>query len=704
MNFKQLSQQLLQDLPNLCSEWFPAGKRRGSEFKIGGLNGERGDSLSINLKTGIWKDFATGETGGDAISLYAAKHGISQGEAAKALGGNATHTLAVLPPPEEKEEWRPLNDLPDEDEMPRAKLFEGWTHHVYKRADGQLYGYIQRSKDKRICPVAWCYNTATGEENWQQKAFAKPRPLYGLETLKNHRTVVVVEGEKCADWLRQRCPVPVVTWAGGSNATQYTDWSPLKHRRVIIWPDNDAPGTKAANAIRETLPHAEILAPPAGKPEGWDCADWEDTDGNVVSFLPLDTPPPVTAVTVTKGDVSVTFEAGEVGRDAWAEYGIGTSQRGVPLTNLAGIECILGTHPHWEGRIWWDEFYERIFFKAEAGTEEWTDHHDRRALSWLQSVFELYNAGKSDVQDAVKLIAQTNRRNALTEWLRAIKWDGIPRVEELFTRGFGAEASPYVSAVGRCWLISAVARAFRPGCKVDTLPILEGSQGAGKSSGLRVLGGQWFSEIHADISEKDFLLQMKGKWILEIAEMHALTRAEVAKVKGILSNCCDRYRIPYEAHATDHPRRSVFAATTNRDDWQHDPTGARRFWPVRCGRINQGWLGENREQLFAEATYLLNDGRVWWDVPAHDAAAEVELRTPGDTWHEVLHARLNEDEHYSSVEIFDEFFGVPLRDQDYAKQRRLGEVMRSLKWEQKAVRHKGAVRRLWVFCGNCNAM
>lgn len=685
MDFKQINSGLLPQLEIFCRTWFPAGKKSGNEYKIGGLDGSKGESLSINLKSGVWKDFATGDGGSDVISLYAAFKGISQSKAAKLLSG-----VSVEPPPKSNEiSWGPLTEVPDEDQLPKPPLIEGWTHYVYRKPDGQIYGFVQRSPDKRIVPLSWCISDE-GETAWRQKAFAKPRPLYGLETLKRARTVVVVEGEKAADALRAICPVPVLTWPGGSNAVAHADWTPLENRRVIVWPDNDEAGRKAAAAIVERLPNAEILKIPPDKPEGWDAADW--TDGDVVPFLRLDTPAPIALVAVSPELVAI--ERGETGSEAWEEYGIRQTARGVPVPNLAAVYKILNQHPFWAGRIWWDEFLERIQFKPETGSEprEWADNHERQALLWLQSVFELYNAGIGEVRDAVRLIAERNRKNELVDWLRGLVWDQTPRVRELFTTGFGAEPNDYVSDVGQYWLTSAVARALRPGCKVDTLPILEGSQGAGKSSGLRVLGGRWFTEIHADVREKDFFVVLNGKWILELSEMHSLGKAEVARVKGVLSNQVDRYRIPYEAHASDHPRRSVFAGTTNRDDWQCDTTGARRFWPIRCGSVDLEWLSENREQLFAEAVTLFDSGSRWWGI---DSSAETKLREPSDTWAEILVARLEEGSLYSSAEIMSRILDIPVRDQDQPKQRRLAEVLRTLGWRSLVTRRSGTVLRLW---------
>ena len=140
------------------------------------------------------------------------------------------------------------------------------------------------------------------------------------------------------------------------------------------------------------------------------------------------------------------------------------------------------------------------------------------------------------------------------------------------------------------------------------MPVLEGSQGTFKSTGLPILGGKWFAEVHQSIDSKDFYLALSGKLLLEISEMHSFSKAEVERLKGVMSCQVDRYRAPYERRAADHPRRCVFAGTTNRDDWNRDETGARRFWPVVCGHIDLDWLTGHRDQLLAEAVYKFKKG------------------------------------------------------------------------------------------------
>jgi predicted P-loop ATPase len=151
-----------------------------------------------------------------------------------------------------------------------------------------------------------------------------------------------------------------------------------------------------------------------------------------------------------------------------------------------------------------------------------------------------------------------------------------------------------------------------PGCKNDCALILEGPQGLKKSTALRVLGEPWFTDDIADIGSKDAQLQIRGAWIIEWSDLDAMSRVDISKVKAFMSRAIDRFRPPYGHRLVELPRESVFAGTTNSDSYLRDVTGARRFWPVRCGVIDIDSLKQDRDQLWAEAVVRFRDGASWW--------------------------------------------------------------------------------------------
>jgi len=291
LDFAAVNSAALSSLESLCMEWFPAGKKDGHEFRIGSINGEPGSSMSINLTTGRWADFAGDLKGSDPISLLAAVRGCKQGEAAKELAerlslGNLT---AVAPraeyesKPSAASEWEPLAHAPDGCHEPDLNHYKHgtpaatWTYHT---ADGHRVGLICRFNlpdgSKEVLPITWCQHVS-GKQAWRWKSFAKPRPLYNLpEVVSSSGWVLIVEGEKTADAAKRLLPnLAVTTWSGGSKAVSLADWSPLAERKVLFWPDADEPGRKCIELIRKQLPNVRIVTPPAGVSEGWDLADAE---------------------------------------------------------------------------------------------------------------------------------------------------------------------------------------------------------------------------------------------------------------------------------------------------------------------------------------------------------------------------------------------------------------------------------------------
>lgn len=180
-----------------------------------------------------------------------------------------------------------------------------------------------------------------------------------------------------------------------------------------------------------------------------------------------------------------------------------------------------------------------------------------------------------------------------------------------------------------------MARALTPGEKVDAMLILEGGQGVGKSSALRVLTGEsWFGDALPDMGSKDAATYLRGKWIVEIAELTAVRRADLEQVKAFLTRQEERYRPPYGRTEVFEPRRCVFAGTTNSSDYLRDETGNRRFWPVRVGTIDLDAIEDNRDQLWAEAVVAYQSGENWWlegEAENQSVIAQSE-RQEDDAW------------------------------------------------------------------------
>jgi len=221
-----------------------------------------------------------------------------------------------------------------------------------------------------------------------------------------------------------------------------------------------------------------------------------------------------------------------------------------------------------------------------------------------------------------------------------------------------------------------VARTFQPGCKVDTMPVFEGTQGLQKSSALSIIGGKWYAEMHEQITSKDFLQNLPGKLLIEIPELHAFGKADINRIKGIISCPSDRYRNSYGRRASDHPRRGVWAGTTNRDDYNEDDTGARRLWPIACGRIDLDYLRKHREVLFAEAVWRYKNGEAWWDIDAALAKSEQDKRRDHDPWTAAILQYCNGKDEVTVGEILHSVLDLPLRDRGKIEQMRIASIFR----------------------------
>jgi predicted P-loop ATPase len=311
---------------------------------------------------------------------------------------------------------------------------------------------------------------------------------------------------------------------------------------------------------------------------------------------------------------------------------------------LANLILFLRKHPNWEGVLGFDEFNVRVVIRKpppwgqDAPDAPWTDHHESLTRVWFQH--EDIRATIGDVGRAVQAAARHNPFHPVRDYFDALVWDGTPRLDTWLQTYLHAEDSSYARAIGPRYLISAVARIYRPGCQVDHMLILEGPQGRLKSEALRTLAirDAWFADRLSHVSSKDAALETTGVLLIEIAEMDALAKAASSASKQYLTRRNDKLRLPYGRHQVSLPRQCVFAGTINPPvgGYLKDATGARRFWPVTChGVIDRDGLARDRNQLWAEAVARFRANAPWWlETPALEALATAEqaARHIVDVW------------------------------------------------------------------------
>lgn len=535
--------------------------------------------------------------------------------------------------------------------------------------------------------------------------------LWGVQSLIAHpdARVMLIQGQDNFAAAQRMFPANPVLGFEGDIGQWHVG---LAGRDVVAWAANPLPmhSRRLGEALATSCEGIGQVAAfsPADPGECWSVAEIERKglrrDWIVQRLVRIGetTPEPVTAAAemTTEPPPSAPPKPRKIRPPRWEAMGLILSTQGNPLPTLDNAVRVLEHDPNLAGRIWYDTFLGRVLHTWGVDTPaQWTDADDLRLTLYLQRDIGIGKLAKGTAADAAVTYARRETRNCAYDWLDGLRWDGRERLNLVATRGFGAKDDEYNAAVCRNLILAMVKRIFLPGCKWDYMPIFEGRQGIGKSQALNILGGEWFAELHLSWENKDFFDALKGKMLLEIGEIHAFKQSDVDRIKGIVSCATDRYRASYGRHTEDFPRSCVFAGTTNRDNWNRDDTGARRFWPILCGAIDHVWLRENREQLFAEAVHRIRDGASYWEVPWAQANAEQDERREVDTWEEILRDWTIGKNRLRMSELLADGLKIEVGRQTLSDLQRAGRAMKAIGWKKIVPTYpgpNGKREKIWV--------
>lgn len=529
-------------------------------------------------------------------------------------------------------------------------------------------GFSQRKKEK------------DGSWYWNVKG-VRHVPYNLPDIIKSTGRIYVVEGEKLADRLKS-LNFTATTNSGGAGKWLSSYDRYFVGRDVVLLPDNDPQATmkdgtlrfypdgrpifvgqdhmaEVAKHLRSVAHSCTVLQLPGLPPKG-DVVNWLDAGGTAEDLerfaegaaIPEATavanghdilPPEALNPLETDGSTPVVVPDW-IGR-------LQLFETGEPRPILDNVCLAIEFDARLRHLLAFDEFAQRVvitrpppWVKANGHWDErqWSDGDSTSLCRFLQRHGLICATGL--VYEAVTNVAFNNKFHPVRDYLERLAWDGKSRIDKWLTYYLGAEVTEFNGAIGVYWLISAVARIFDPGCQVDCALFLVGDQGGGKSTTFKILGGEWFSDDIGELGSKDSQMQMLGKWIFELADLEQFARSDIRRIKAFMSRRIDHFRPPYGRAPVDNKRQCIFGGTTNEDEFLRDPTGDRRFWPVRVATVDLNSLSHDRDQIWAEATTRYRAGEKWHlrdDGLIAKAKVVQEEHYQRDAWDDILDKYFN---------------------------------------------------------------
>jgi hypothetical protein len=376
-----------------------------------------------------------------------------------------------------------------------------------------------------------------------------------------------------------------------------------------------------------------------------------------------------------------------------------TDEQARPLSNLANVMIALRSDPALRDMLAYDEMLcaPMLLHSAPVVGQGVPDRIDLRPVTdadvgsvqeYLQ-LSGLPKIAKDTVHQAVDMRAHECAFHPVQRYLSSLRWDGRPRLKTWLSTYLGAEPTPYSEGIGPMVMVAMVARILTAGCKADYMMILEGPQGARKSTACAILGGDYYSDNLPDVSAgKDVQQHLQGKWLIEVGEMSAMSRAESAALKAFITRQTERFRPSYGRKEVIQPRQCLFVGTTNKEAYLRDETGGRRFWPVKVGvtgPIDTEALARDRGQLFAEAVKLFRGGAKWWPDDAFEREhikPQQEARFEADAWEEMISAYLLNRSKVTVGEVARDGLHIETPRIGTADQRRIAAALERLGWRR----------------------